>query len=192
MKCICENDMELITIGNARVFYCDNCMTFEIEYFECHHEKFKPILLEMSNGKFMVKKYCLTCEHTFDNPMKQDGIDLTKLHKTTNDNYHCYRNKKDREDHKAISEIIKDRVSLGSVKCKSEYSDYLNSDDWKNKRKEILTRDNNICQICKGTAECVHHLTYAHIRNEYFFELISLCKSCHIEHYHPERKKPEF
>jgi hypothetical protein len=187
MKCICESEMELITIGNARVFYCDSCMIFEIEYFVCEHKNFKPILLEMSNGKFMVKKYCLDCEHTFDNPLKQGGIDLKKLHKTTNEDYHCYRSKKDHSDQKAIAELTSGRHKLSSLVCKSEYSDYLNSEDWREKRLKILDRDKKVCQICGNLAECVHHLTYAHVRNEYFFELISLCNSCHLEHYHPER-----
>ena len=32
---------------------------------------------------------------------------------------------------------------------------------------------------CKRTASDVHHLTYAHWRNEPLFDLISVCRPCH-------------
>jgi 5-methylcytosine-specific restriction endonuclease McrA len=44
-----------------------------------------------------------------------------------------------------------------------------------------------MCKICGDKAEQVHHLTYAHVYDEYTFELVSLCKKCHHEKYHSDK-----
>lgn len=61
-----------------------------------------------------------------------------------------------------------------------EYSDYLLSDSWRRKRALILKRANHTCEGCLSRpADEVHHLTYAHIYNEFAFELVALCGTCH-------------
>lgn len=60
-----------------------------------------------------------------------------------------------------------------------EYLNYLESEEWKIRREEILERDNHTCVLCNGPAEQVHHKTYAHLGNEYDEELVSVCKACH-------------
>lgn len=55
---------------------------------------------------------------------------------------------------------------------------------WRNKRSEVLERDNHKCQICGCVAQEVHHIKYKgnsynepwNIENDY---LVSLCKECH-------------
>ena len=55
---------------------------------------------------------------------------------------------------------------------------------WREKRSEILERDNHKCQICGCAAQDVHHIKYRgnsynepwNIENDY---LVSLCKECH-------------
>ena len=54
---------------------------------------------------------------------------------------------------------------------------------WREKRLEILERDNHKCQICDCDAQDVHHIKYINsynapwnIENDY---LVSLCKECH-------------
>lgn len=54
---------------------------------------------------------------------------------------------------------------------------------WRNKRSEVLERDNHKCQICGRIAQEVHHIKYINsynapwnIENDY---LVSLCKECH-------------
>ena len=56
---------------------------------------------------------------------------------------------------------------------------------WRNKRLEILKRDNCKCQICGCDAQDVHHIKYINsynapwnIENDY---LVSLCKKCHYK-----------
>lgn len=68
------------------------------------------------------------------------------------------------------------------------YNDLLNTDDWRNKRDEILKRDNHTCQYCHKTKNLqVHHKYYLQYPNgnkvnpwEYPDNaLITLCDDCH-------------
>lgn len=44
----------------------------------------------------------------------------------------------------------------------------------------MLTRDNYLCQGCRvRRATQVHHLTYDHVGNEFLFELVAICETCH-------------
>jgi 5-methylcytosine-specific restriction endonuclease McrA len=61
-----------------------------------------------------------------------------------------------------------------------KYREYLLSPEWREKRKLVLQRDNNICQSCKEkTAEQVHHLTYDNLFKEPLEDLQALCCKCH-------------
>lgn len=67
---------------------------------------------------------------------------------------------------------------------KQEYNDYLKTPAWRNRRELVLKRANNICEGCgKNRATEVHHMTYDHIRNEFLWELVAICRPCH-ERFH--------
>lgn len=63
------------------------------------------------------------------------------------------------------------------------HTEYLKSPEWAFKRGQVLTRDDYRCQAklkgCERNAVQVHHLTYAHWRNEPLFDLASICVKCH-------------
>jgi len=71
---------------------------------------------------------------------------------------------------------------------------FYRSKEWRNKRKDIIKRDNNECQECKrngkfSKAECVHHIEHLKDRIDLALtdsNLISLCYTCHNE-VHPEK-----
>lgn len=66
------------------------------------------------------------------------------------------------------------------------YQDYLNGENWKIIREEILKRDNNVCRICKATATLVHHFKYTReiLEGKNCAMLVSLCQSCHYKCHH--------
>ena len=68
-------------------------------------------------------------------------------------------------------------LSLG----RADYNQYINSIEWKNKRKKVLERDRYTCQECKTKSRSldVHHLNYETIGDEDLGDLISLCRECH-------------
>ncbi len=60
------------------------------------------------------------------------------------------------------------------------YQKYLQSAQWKRVKDAAIVRANNTCQICSsGERLEVHHNTYAHVGNEYDYEVIALCHECH-------------
>ncbi len=64
---------------------------------------------------------------------------------------------------------------------RTEYAEYLASDDWKRRRLLILKRAGGTCEGClvkQGSLD-VHHKTYKHFKQEFAFELIALCRECH-------------
>ena len=66
-----------------------------------------------------------------------------------------------------------------------QHNEYLQTNQWKAIRLKVLKRDNNLCQGClEAPATEVHHLTYAHWKNELMFELLSVCYDCHHNKIH--------
>lgn len=67
------------------------------------------------------------------------------------------------------------------------YKEYIKSEEWKIKRKEVLKRDKFKCRLCsaKGTEYNlhVHHNSYKNLGNEPLEDLITLCKECHERHH---------
>jgi hypothetical protein len=60
------------------------------------------------------------------------------------------------------------------------YDEYLKTPNWLKKRSLVLERSTGVCEGCGNkSAEEVHHLTYRHIGDEFLFELVALCKTCH-------------
>lgn len=67
------------------------------------------------------------------------------------------------------------------------YNDYLSSEEWKLRRSKVMTRCLGLCEGCLDNhASQVHHLTYEHVGEEFLFELVGLCASCHDRLHHKE------
>ena len=67
---------------------------------------------------------------------------------------------------------------------KDDYNEYINSDEWKQKREEIFKLKGRRCNICGttfGLIDC-HHLNYDHFKHEEeneYADVIPLCRDCH-------------
>jgi 5-methylcytosine-specific restriction endonuclease McrA len=67
------------------------------------------------------------------------------------------------------------------------YNRYLTTAEWKARRALVLKRAGGLCEGCReARAQQVHHLTYAHVGDEFLFELVALCSECH-ERLHEEK-----
>lgn len=72
------------------------------------------------------------------------------------------------------------RLGNRELLCLLPYSEYLESEHWKEKRAKARERANGRCQICNGDGELhTHHRTYERIGHERDDDLIVLCKRCH-------------
>jgi hypothetical protein len=61
-----------------------------------------------------------------------------------------------------------------------DYQQYLASREWRVKRKEVIERQNGICQRCGSRPiENVHHITYENLGREDPDDLIGVCLPCH-------------
>ena len=68
------------------------------------------------------------------------------------------------------------------IEYKYNYSKYLESDNWKKIREQVLERDNHKCTVCGDTNNLViHHTSYDNIGNEKIEDLITVCEKCHNE-----------
>jgi hypothetical protein len=84
--------------------------------------------------------------------------------------------------HEFYKQVIASLQKIKNDQAWDRYNDYLNSDKWRFKRKKVLERDNYLCQAClTNEAQEVHHLSYNNIFDEPLYELISVCKRCHIK-----------
>jgi 5-methylcytosine-specific restriction endonuclease McrA len=68
------------------------------------------------------------------------------------------------------------------------YNGYLQTPAWRALREKVMRRANGRCEGC---GECkavqVHHLTYAHVGEEFLWELRAVCTECH-ERLHQDRR----
>ena len=73
---------------------------------------------------------------------------------------------------------------------REKYHQYLQSDEWKAKRKKVLQAAGGRCQQCGTAATEVHHENYHEIYSESITNLTALCTDCHWEK-HPKKSKPK-
>ncbi|MYF56073.1 HNH endonuclease [Candidatus Poribacteria bacterium] len=80
--------------------------------------------------------------------------------------------KSDRDVSKELRSILWDLK-------RDNYRVYLNSKEWKAKRRKVLKMAGYRCRKCGATATEVHHETYKRIFNEKITDLTALCSGCH-------------
>jgi hypothetical protein len=65
---------------------------------------------------------------------------------------------------------------------REKYHAHLDSRKWQDLRDKVIERQKCICAGCEAApVEHVHHLTYAHMGDEFLFELLGLCIDCHLK-----------
>lgn len=131
-----------------------------------------------SSGYLVVRKQCDKCDYILsESPKKKDIKDFDLLVSTgeikeilPDDNWKEYE----------MSRQLK--INEQRLNQKEKYNEYLKSEKWYNIRKLVLKRDNFLCQGClESEATEVHHKNYVHLFDEILFDLVSVCKSCHIK-----------
>jgi len=78
------------------------------------------------------------------------------------------------------------------------YKDYLQSEHWQNKRKEVISKQGNRCRICNSNKNLnIHHRTYRQygksiLGHELNLFLLPLCRDCHVlwHKYHGYKRIP--
>ena len=71
----------------------------------------------------------------------------------------------------------------------ADYDEYLQSQAWAKRRAHVLMRAQGSCEGCgEAPPTEVHHLSYAHVGDEFLFELVALCQACHGRMHAEEQK----
>lgn len=155
-------------------------MPFGIE--DCCRSPFLNVTIDNKNQeRIRLHRQCLNCGGCTDRtkPLAFKKYSLEIRLEFSYSNYEKWLNET-RDEFRNLWESVKE--CNNDTSKFTRYSNYIQSEDWKLKRKQVLIRDNNLCQICKKVAaEEVHHLTYDNLFNEKLEDLLSVCKICHKE-----------
>jgi 5-methylcytosine-specific restriction endonuclease McrA len=74
---------------------------------------------------------------------------------------------------------------------RARYEAHLASAKWKDLRRRVIERAGGLCEGCRLTrGHEVHHKTYVHLGDEFLFELVLLCVSCH-DRMHSQKRQLE-
>lgn len=71
-----------------------------------------------------------------------------------------------------------------SIEWWARYNAYLTTPAWRARRELVIARAEGMCEGCrKRRATQVHHLTYDHVGNEFLWELVAICDTCHTRYH---------
>jgi hypothetical protein len=72
-----------------------------------------------------------------------------------------------------------------------QYAAYLRTPEWQRRRALVLHRAGGTCEGClSAPATEVHHRIYDRVGNELLFDLVAVCRKCHLRA-HPEHAELE-
>lgn len=76
------------------------------------------------------------------------------------------------------------------IRVSKEYAEYLGSEKWARIRSRVMERAGGVCEGClERPATQAHHLTYEHLFDEFVFELVALCTTCHDRLHAEDRRE---
>ena len=75
--------------------------------------------------------------------------------------------------------------SLTAERRDIPYDEYLQTEHWQQRRRDMLAQHWHKCQLCgeRGRWLEVHHNSYDHLWHEPSEDLIVLCETCHQKHH---------
>lgn len=175
-KCGFSGDFIEENFGQYLITFCPECYNYTTGY--CKHEESSVVKYALNGWR--VQRSCSKCYKLHGSYLKQADYklsDLREINKEKHDNYHETQGEKYSERIKSLSQMHRD---WNKKEWLDEHNSYLKSALWREKRELVFQRDNYLCQSClTARATEVHHLSYAHWRNEPLFELVSICNDCH-------------
>lgn len=161
--------------------------SFDDEHPPCVHDQVSLAIRVLSNGAIRYVSQCDTCGKEIE---AYTHAFAKSLISELGDGIFRQWDAQIAEEYKAKRKNLFDEW-LASTKQEQDeqwwanYTAYLHTDAWSERRRLCLVRDNFQCQAklpcCTGRAVDVHHLTYDHVGNEPLFELVSVCRACHDE-----------
>ena len=174
--------MSVTTQQKARIDNLNN----ELQKLECQHERTEIRCRLASNGSKMFKPQCLRCGEVIGSKwLPHSEVPNIETAPPIDDEFRRFnidlKSDLQKELRTMIAEIEREAFF-------GEYDEYLKSPEWRHRRVLVIERCNGRCEGCREhPVDEVHHLTYKHYRNEFLFELVGLCKDCHLR-IHPNKE----
>ena len=149
--------------------------------YDCEHPHAQIRKKTDKTGRPRFYKQCLSCgnsvgkqlkKESIQDPASVDGFDEDLKDKVWS-NYQKRYEKRRNEEMQRVEEVWSRNYDL-----------YINSPEWRERRKLVFLRAGGKCEGClsKAATDC-HHTTYDNIGQEFLFELLALCDACH-KRYH--------
>lgn len=144
---------------------------------ECQHSANALVRIDASNGAPMYRKQCVKCGLPSGQWIKRHLIADESSVRTVPTDFRARYEDERRKDWRSIQdEHLRRQETEGGAK----YAIYLQSSAWRDRRAKVLKRAKGLCEGCaEQKATQVHHLNYRHVGNEFLFELVAVCDSCH-------------
>lgn len=147
--------------------------------FDCSHESTGVRERTIRGGSTQYVEQCLRCGEAAGNAIRKSDFKGAAPPPFDVELAEAWVQRR-RESAEAIKRSF-DRTAFFA-----SYDVYLASPEWAAKRKKVMARAKGVCEGCGDRPPTeVHHLTYAHVSNEFLFELVALCHDCH-ERLHDE------
>ena len=150
--------------------------------FDCEHPETEVRRMTMRDGRAVYSRQCLRCGQN-TGAVRQatlSGVEKLKMQPFDEDLRRSWQERW--REAFAANEAAKNQAWW------DRYNAYLETPEWKRRRRAVLLRDEGMCQGCRiRQATQVHHLTYERVGEEMLFDLVSICDQCH-ETLHREKK----
>lgn len=176
---------EIIELPSSRALSEALAPTWESK---CPHKQKAVRKRKILGGSSQVRWQCLDCGQAIGNPLpKATHPDAGDFDEAFLEATNLARETLRWEI--AVEYLEKHR--LRELDHQKFYDTYLQSEEWRKRRKLVLQRANGLCEGCltEKAAE-IHHLTYRHLGDEFLFELVALCACCHDKVHGKETDNP--
>jgi hypothetical protein len=143
--------------------------------YSCKHNVRELRLRRIKDGRVSYVRQCIRCGNTSQS-VKRD-LALAELAGQSPRDYDDTLELEWRKAKSKEYDEVRERFREMRV---DNYGEYLASDTWAKKRAKVMKRAGDVCEGClERAATEVHHLSYEHIGNEFLFELVAVCETCH-------------
>jgi len=202
----CGHSLTVEVTNFFTVHICENCFEYTRVNDRqdcCHSPNYHLVKVITSGGTLQAKEQCENCGNVKGPALggytKEQKEALPILNEVQRELRQNLISDQYRQIHQRASEgrnkLYNEKREERRENWLQQYSRYLNSPEWRNKRELVLKRDNYRCQACLNSyATQVHHKSYEFVDlagSEPCYDLVAICTPCHerIEEMKAEKRK---
>ena len=153
---------------------------------DCAHPSSLITCRVVSNGTAQYVRQCVDCGEVVGSCISKPAALTEEPNPRPFDaDFRDRKRKQARQQDEADAAKREDEWEAGQDDRRQWYVDYLQTKQWRTRRRLVLERAEYRCEGCgEQRATEVHHMTYGHVGCEFLWELRAVCVACH-ERLHP-------